>query len=62
MMIAPPIKAQTLGRSPTNKNTQTGFKSGSTKPMILASSDRTPSEIPFVNKMYAISDLENTEK
>lgn len=41
------------GISLKNKKTQTGFKRGSINPMILASSGRTPLEIPSVNRMYA---------
>lgn len=52
MMIEPPSSAHALGRSPTNKNTQTGFSSGSMKPMMEASRGRVPRVTPLMKRTY----------
>ena len=54
MMIVPPRIAQEDGCSPMNRKTQTGLRSGSIKPIILASSGRVPPETPLIKRIYAI--------
>ena len=54
MITMPPATAQNEGCSPTKIKTQIGLRSGSIKPIILASSERTPAATPLVKSMYAM--------